>query len=658
MGKEIVNNLIELLTIYPEERNTRYPGRRKSQEICTRILPALLKDLNSTLKQQGSIGRGNWADVPWVASMNTNITSSVSNGVYIVFLFHSEGEGVYLTLNQGTGGANRRMVDTDKHREIRESLIDVIDTGKIGLVKGQLEYNSLMPVSKIRAMAYEAACIMWKYYSRDDLSDMRDDSDIVSVYNYLVKNYLKVEDIILRHTEREDGQVGQIAIKPVEEFDHINEVNYYWLYANPNRWNPSDTKLGEKKTYTTHNRKGNKRHIYKHMASINPGDIIIGYVSSPQKQITTVFETTKGLHNTEEGEVFEFKKVKELENPISLELVRDHPELGNSEPIINSQGSLFKLTENEYEALLDLIEEQNPIKDRVGMRPYTIDDATKELFIDKDDFIGFLYLLNSKMNVILQGPPGVGKTFLAKRLAFALVGYEDNEKVHVIQFHQSYAYEDFIQGYRPNPDSDGGFHLTTGIFYDLCQKARNNPESKYVLIIDEINRGNLSKIFGELMMLIEHDKRGDEYALSLTYSRGERFSVPRNLYLVGTMNTADRSIALVDYALRRRFSFVTLVPQYNSNRFKSFLQKNGISEHMCSRIVNNFISLNEKISADTNNLGEGYQIGHSYFCVNQDQEKDEKWYNEIIKYDIEPLLKEYWFDDSESVKDIISGILI
>src|SRR5690606_1428410 len=187
-------------------------------------------------------------------------------------------------------------------------------------------------------------------------------------------------------------------------------------------------------------------------------------------------------------------------------------------------------------------------------RVYTLDDALDGLFLSRDQFTYILDQLGRKRNVILEGPPGVGKTFIAKRVAWALLGEKDPSRVEMVQFHQSYAYEDFVQGWRPA--EAGGFDLRNGIFYEFCERAAgDDPERPYVFIIDEINRGNLSKVFGELLMLIEGDKRGPDFAIPLTYSRAreERFYVPRNLYVLGMMNTADRSLAMVDYALRRRF---------------------------------------------------------------------------------------------------------
>lgn len=271
---------------------------------------------------------------------------------------------------------------------------------------------------------------------------------------------------------------------------------------------------------------------------------------------------------------------------------------------------------------------------------YSKDDFLNEVYMDEDTYNTLTELLEAKYNVILQGAPGVGKTFAAKRLAYSIMGQKDTSRVAMVQFHQSYSYEDFIQGYRPSKD---GFELENGTFYKFCKEAEEDNERPYFFIIDEINRGNLSKILGELMMLIEKDKRGDK--IKLLYSN-EWFTVPQNVRIIGMMNTADRSLALMDYALRRRFAFFDFAPAFSSEGFKNYLAEKNSQK--LESLITAVESLNNTISSDES-LGDGFRIGHSYFCT--DGEITDEWLKSVVEYEVIPLIKEYWFDEPTKVRD-------
>lgn len=281
---------------------------------------------------------------------------------------------------------------------------------------------------------------------------------------------------------------------------------------------------------------------------------------------------------------------------------------------------------------------------------YSKDDFLKEVYITSEKYDSLVSLLNHKLNIILQGAPGVGKTFAAKRLAYSIMGKKDDSKIEFVQFHQNYSYEDFIMGYKPSGDT---FELQNGIFYKFCKKAESNPDEKFFFIIDEINRGNMSKIFGELLMLIEKDYRGTKATLAYN---GMPFSVPKNLYIIGMMNTADRSLAMIDYALRRRFSFCDMEPGFTSDGFIEY-QKSFDNETL-DALIEQVKLLNSVISKDSS-LGNGFCIGHSYFCGHEN-ETDDNWLKEIVEYDIIPMLSEYWFDDNDKLltwKNNLRGVL-
>ncbi|MDO6392083.1 AAA family ATPase [Pontibacter sp. BT731] len=431
------------------------------------------------------------------------------------------------------------------------------------------------------------------------------------------------------------------------------KVNYWWLNCNPGIWKIENHQVGDEQTYTSHNESGNKRNIYENFKLVKPGDLVIAYEATPTKKVKAVLEITHSLHyDDDEGEVISFKIKEFVPSQVSWEQLKKTDSLEGCRVLKNNQGSLFSLEEADYLIIYDLCK---AVED--DSESYTIDDADKDLFLEREEIERMMLSLKRKKNIILQGAPGVGKTYLAKRLAFLQIGKKDDNRVEMVQFHQSYAYEDFIRGFRPN--DKGKFTLANGIFFDFCNKALRDPDNGYFFVIDEINRGNLSKIFGELLMLIENDKRGPEYAVPLTYRReGEsKFYVPENVHIIGTMNTADRSLAIVDYALRRRFAFFDVEPKYKE-KFRKYLEDASISTDMAVKIAMKLHELNNRIRQDKD-LGAGFMVGHSYFCqVPQDVTTAADWYTEIVDQEIRPLLNEYWYDNESKVTDAINELYL
>lgn len=419
---------------------------------------------------------------------------------------------------------------------------------------------------------------------------------------------------------------------------------YWWLNANPKIWSFADIAVGEVQSYTLYNENGNKRRIFQNFLDAKAGDMIIGYESNPVKQIVAIGRVIA----EQDGEKLFFEKVEGLTSPIDYATLKGCPELERMEYFQNPQGSLFKLTRGEYDFILDMIREENPVAQEASVDAYTKSDFLDEVYMTEKRYENLVAVLRNKKNIILQGAPGVGKTFAARRLAWSMMGEKDDSRIEFVQFHQNYSYEDFMMGYKPVED---GFELKYGIFYRFCQKAANQPDKEFFFIIDEINRGNMSKIFGELLMLIEKGYRGTKATLAYN---GLSFSVPKNLYIIGMMNTADRSLAMIDYALRRRFSFFEVEPGFDSEGFIHY--QNGLNNETLNELVNKVKDLNREISLDKS-LGKGFCIGHSYFCGRD--VCTEEWLHSIVDYDILPMLSEYWFDDANKLQrweNVLQGV--
>lgn len=291
--------------------------------------------------------------------------------------------------------------------------------------------------------------------------------------------------------------------------------------------------------------------------------------------------------------------------------------------------------------------------------PYNVDTIIAEgCFLPPNEIKAAIELLRRKKNLILQGPPGTGKTWLAKRLGYALIGARNSQRLTAIQFQPTLSYEDFVRGWRP--DGTKGLQLVDGVFLDAVEAAFADPHTPYVLVIEEINRGNPAQIFGEMLTLIEDGKRNKDEALRLAYPRtiDERRYVPDNLHIIGTMNVADRSLALVDLALRRRFSFVSLQPQFNG-AWSRWLTNLGAPASVVSMIAERMKALNSAIEGDRT-LGRQFQVGHSFMTPHAAPGPDEaawvSWYREAVRTEVAPLLEEYWFDNEEKANTQIGQL--
>ena len=420
--------------------------------------------------------------------------------------------------------------------------------------------------------------------------------------------------------------------------------------------------IGAKQRYNMRKSNGDYN---QNTQSLKINDIVLWY----EKDETAIIAMGKVIEK--DDEYYWVEKLSNITNPISKSVLEINPEFRDEKYLKRAQHSLFLVGDEARQKYIELIPElsqyvkadkslsaHEPIIQYTSDKPF---NPLSDVYLSEKECEDLQELITRKKNVILCGPPGVGKTFVAKRFAYAIIGYPAPNQVKSVQFNQNYSYEDLVRGYRPSGDTNG-FDLIEGPFYKLCKEAAKNPEMDYFFIIDEINRGNLSKIFGELLMLIEADKRSANYAVQLTYAKEneEPFFVPKNIHIIGMMNTADRSLAMMDYALRRRFSFFEIKPAYSSEKFRKANEKYFSSESKYSEIIEAIISLNEEIAKDKS-LGEGFMIGHSFFCPPAEDtitepETINKWLASVIHYDIAPLLREYWFEDTETAVSKINKL--
>lgn len=374
--------------------------------------------------------------------------------------------------------------------------------------------------------------------------------------------------------------------------------------------------------------------IWQFVHDMRPGDIV--YVKKGRHQVLG-----RGIITSE----YEYNPDIDREYPNIRHMDWTDNGIHDSEDVL-AMKTLTEITNQSatVSKLNSMYEDDNGLDDKDDPVPeypvYTDEDFLEEVYMNEENYHHLVRALKSKKNIILEGAPGVGKTFAAKRLAYSIMGKKDTDRVMMVQFHQSYSYEDFIMGFRPSKE---GFELKTGAFYNFCKQAEIDSDNDYFFIIDEINRGNLSRIFGELFMLIENDKRGSRNKLRLLYS-DEMFFVPENVYIIGMMNTADRSLAMLDFALRRRFVFVDMKPGFSSEGFQNYQAE--LDDRKFDALVQKTQKLNAEISSDPS-LGEGFCIGHSYLCNLQPEELEDGKLLDIVDFELIPMLREYWFDEPE-----------
>jgi 5-methylcytosine-specific restriction protein B len=359
----------------------------------------------------------------------------------------------------------------------------------------------------------------------------------------------------------------------------------WWLVANPSEWSWEQLFKNKKESF----RYGRLQRNYP---MVQPGDLVVGYQARPDKKIVALAKVTKGLNDVESGNPhIEIEPLLRIPNgPTYEEMIKDEV-LKNSEPIHNRcQGTLFALTGEEAQYIFSLLSENLPEIDK-----YTTSGE------------------------------GIGNlTWLT--------------------FHPSYSYEDFVEGFRPVETATGlVLKLADGIFKRICREAQAHPKQKYLIIIDEINRANLAKVFGELITLLEKDKRG----LSITLPQSkEVFTIPSNVYILGTMNTADRSIKLLDVALRRRFSFFELMP--DTDLLKGTVI-NGLQLDALLETINSKIAQVE---------GREKQIGHALFMANGEPITEPEELADRFRQDILPLLQEYCYDDYSALENYLGSKLV
>ena len=597
---------------------------------------------DDNLETHWSVGKGNWTQVPWFAVRDRRTKSSAQKGIGIVGLFKKDMSGLYLCIAQGTtqplkdygkkGGEEFLLEQAEKVRDIVKYLKD-----KQFKLDNEIDLKATGGV----ALTYKPSVCVHKYMSAgyDFNGQFNEDLlDLVKAYKDVVAKNL---DFTSENNLKKNHWVIACGINS-NQWDNFKDNNLIAIgwdsLGDLSKFKSKQEifeKLKDERSENDPDPRNDALCCYDFVNSMKVNDIV--FVKKGTSKLVA-YGKIIGDYKYDEN-------LSEYRNIRSVEWINIKE--NDIDPITGKTLTNFNKYPDTVEKYLKLMANDNN-KDLEF-------NELKDTFFSEEFFNNIIDTLKVKKNIILQGPPGTGKTFISKKIAERITGKKEN--IFSIQFHQSYSYEEFVVGYKPN--SEGNFALQKGSLIQVCERAKQNENENFVMFIDEINRANISKVFGELLSLIENDKRGPENAVKILYSENDiNFYIPSNLYFICAMNTADRSLKMVDYALRRRFSFFEFKPEFDKPEFKNFLKDKNVNAKTIDRIVNNISKVNQQISDDNFELGDGYCIGHSYFCPkgNSSDSFGDQWYEQIIEYEIKPLINEYYFDKPDQAAELIDTL--
>ena len=597
---------------------------------------------DDNLETHWSVGKGNWTQVPWFAVRDRRTKSSAQKGIGIVGLFKKDMSGLYLCIAQGTtqplkdygkkGGEEFLLEQAEKVRDIVKYLKD-----KQFKLDNEIDLKATGGV----ALTYKPSVCVHKYMSAGyDFNGqfIEDLLDLVKAYKDVVAKNL---DFTSENNLKKNHWVIACGINS-NQWDNFKDNNLIAIgwdsLGDLSKFKSKQEifeKLKDERSENDPDPRNDALCCYDFVNSMKVNDIV--FVKKGTSKLVA-YGKIIGDYKYDEN-------LSEYRNIRSVEWINIKE--NDIDPITGKTLTNFNKYPDTVEKYLKLMANDDN-KDLEF-------NELKDTFFSEEFFNNIIDTLKVKKNIILQGPPGTGKTFISKKIAERITGKKEN--IFSIQFHQSYSYEEFVVGYKPN--SEGNFALQKGSLIQVCERAKQNENENFVMFIDEINRANISKVFGELLSLIENDKRGPENAVKILYSENDiNFYIPSNLYFICAMNTADRSLKMVDYALRRRFSFFEFKPEFDKPEFKNFLKDKNVNAKTIDRIVNNISKVNQQISDDNFELGDGYCIGHSYFCPkgNSSDSFGDQWYEQIIEYEIKPLINEYYFDKPDQAAELIDTL--